>query len=56
MHAETVFLQAVGNFEKDIKVVVKKLARNGRKTAIRADEWRRFPIDNDICTTLAIPD
>ena len=28
-----------------------KLARNGRKTAIRAGGWRRLPINDDICNS-----
>ena len=31
------------SFVKDIKVVVKKMVRNGRKMAKRAGGWRRFP-------------
>ena len=47
------------SFVKYIKVVVKKMARNGRKTAIRAGGWRRLPqtmilaylLLNDLWTT-----
>ena len=31
------------SFVKGIKVVVKQMVRNGRKTAKTASEWRRFP-------------
>ena len=31
------------SFVRDIKVVVKKMGRNGRKTAISEDGWRRLP-------------
>ena len=31
------------SFVKDIKVVVEKITRNGRKTAIRAGGWGRLP-------------
>ena len=31
------------SFVKELKVIVKKKARNGQKTAIWAGGWRRFP-------------
>ena len=39
------------SFVKDIYVVAQKMARNDQKMAIRANGWRWFPIDDDICTT-----
>ena len=39
------------SFVKHIKVVVKKMASNGQKTAIRAGGWRRLPINDDICNS-----